>query len=249
MSENIDFTDYDSITDTLMFLNNEYTLQFVLQLSYKDKSGNRRFFHREATYGSRYPGVMLAHNIKREMKYFFKIQNIKDFIGYNLLFPNDVIMLLYVLEGEVLPWFFGKKSIFKIVKEKDKPDKLTRGEYKPAIYIQSERAYLRFDPIVYTDMNQMQSQGVRICLNSDAEFIDLSLDKFMQFYYILKNTDMYGTASSMASYVKTPPYGKNNWQQAGLGSGANMNDELPFMNNSNKSQNSNFLDNANKKKG
>jgi hypothetical protein len=48
----IDFTEYDRITDTLMWLADNITLNFTVGLSKKAKSGERAFYHYETRYGS-----------------------------------------------------------------------------------------------------------------------------------------------------------------------------------------------------
>ena len=65
----IQFTDYDRITDILMYLSNTITLNFNVVLSRKDKTGKRSFFHYETEYPSKYLGVNTGRGIKRNMNF------------------------------------------------------------------------------------------------------------------------------------------------------------------------------------
>lgn len=255
MENNIQFSDYDRIADTLMWLGSStYQLQFVLSMAHKDRGGNRRFFHTENTYGSRYPGVYDAHSIRREMNYYFCISDIKVFASGIILAPRDVFALLNIIETKIFPWYYGKNSVYKIIKDGDLDRLQIVGKYTPA-YFPKDDKFIRFEPIVYRLENNMYMQGTRMFINTDENFVDLTLDSFTGFYYILKNTDMYSAACNLATYVKTKPYGINNWQQAGLGSGGgniqdnyNSNQQRNIDSSSN-SKGNNFLSNARSKKG
>ena len=62
----IQFTDYDRITDILMYLSNNITLNFNVVLSRKDKTGKRSFFHYETEYPSKCLGVNTGRGIKKD---------------------------------------------------------------------------------------------------------------------------------------------------------------------------------------
>ena len=98
-------------------------------------------------------------------------------------------------------------------------------------------------------------------INSNDDYIDLNIDRFLEFYSCLNYQNMYLQSEAQCNYVKTAPYLANNLvvggglgsgggnnpvyneraaeKQYGLGSGGN--------NKNNKSKNNNFLDNAKKK--
>jgi hypothetical protein len=46
-------------------------------------------------------------------------------------------------------------------------------------------------------------------INNESCYVDYNIDKFFEFYYYIKNTDMYGAAQNMLQFVKTKPYGNN----------------------------------------
>lgn len=245
----IQFTDYDRITDTLMYLSGNISLKFTVALSNKTKDGARSFFHYETFYNSRYIGTNDARAIKRNIKFFFTLDNKNDMTNSFVIKPRDVYFILQLIENKIFPLYFGPKKIFSIVENK----LYITGKYTPIVYAQSEYRYISFEPIVQTYEDGTFKEGVRINLNNKYDFADVDIDKFIELYYILKNTDMYSAACNLINYVKLPPYGINVYQQAGLGGGGPIREEDDWSSSSienNTPQKSNqFFDNLQRKKG
>jgi hypothetical protein len=244
----IDFTDYDRITDILIYFSRTITLNFNVRLSMKDTNGYRQFFQYETEFTSKYNGVNIGRSVKRNMSYYFTIDDKEDFTNSLVLRPQDVTIILMLIEKRVIPWFIGNKRIFDFVED---GKRLTiKGKYSPVVYTQSELKGLFFEPIVFTYEDGTFKEGVRLTLNSNS-FADVDLDRFLGFYYTLKNTDMYSAACALVNYVKTPPYGINIYSNKGLGSGGNLDSEagtnFKQQNYGGKRTNS-FLDSANSNK-
>ena len=53
----MEFTDYNKITDILMYLNDKIRLSLVVKLNSKDKNNNERNFHSEYHYPNEYKGI------------------------------------------------------------------------------------------------------------------------------------------------------------------------------------------------
>lgn len=228
-----EYTDYDKITDTIMFFSSDISLKFSVVLSKNaskiDKT--RKHMHSECVYSSKYIGTDEAVSISRSMNtYYFLIDIRNDFLGSILLRPGDIEILKMLLDQKILPWFFGNNIAFQI-----KDNKLYLAEYgEPVMFTQSDYKYLGFTPIVITYEDGQSKQGIRVNVNNQDTFADLDIDQFMNFVNIIKCTDMYNAACSLVNYVKIPPYGLNQFKMAGgLGSASRMNN--------------NFLDNAKKK--
>lgn len=201
------FSDYSRISDTLMFLDKNIMLTFVTSLSKSKAGSNKQFFHSENKYNGQW-------SIKRQMSFYFCLSESKNFTNSIVLRPQDVALFLLSFEKQVLPWYVGNKRIFSIIDSK----LAIKGEYKDFLYTQSDYVYIKICPIVYTYEDGQSKEGARLYLNADDVYSDMDLDKLMGFYYLLKNTDMYTVASTMANYVKTPPYGVNVYNPSGLGS-------------------------------
>ena len=242
----IEFDDYDKITDLLLYLSDNITLSFTVNLSRKGKTGERIFFQYETESKSKYIGSNFNRAIKRSMTFYFSIDNKKNFDQGLILRPQDVYLLVTIIDKRVLQWFFGSKRIFSIIDNR----LVIKGNYEPINYTQTEYKYISFIPIVYTYDNNIYKEGVRIYINSQYEYADLDIDKFLGFFYILKNTDMYSVACSMVNYVKAPPHGLNIFSSVGLG-GGHIEDPWPTKNeykqDHGKPKSNTFLNNAKKK--
>ena len=212
MMRNDDFESYDRITDTLMYLNNDITLNFTVTFAKKNRVGGRQFYHYETEYeASKYSARV--RSIKRNMTYFFVIDNKQDFGNGFILRPMDVEMLNSIIETQILPWYFdANKRAFQMI-----DDRLVLGQYEPVIYAQSQTKYLRFDPVVYSYENGTFKEGIKIEVNKYG-VATLDIDRFMGFVNILK-TDMYCAAAELSTYTKCPPYGINPYRRSGLGGG------------------------------
>lgn len=243
----IQFTDYDRITDILFYLSPTITLNFNVILSRKNKTGERMFFQYETEYGSKYIGTNTGRAIKRNMSFYFTFDNKNDFGNGFILKPQDVVMLITIIDNQLLPLIIGERRIYKIIDG----NLVITGKYKPIDYIQSDYKYLRMEPIVCKYEDGTFKEGIRLTVNSEHEYADLDIDKFFGLYYLLKNTDMYSAACALTNYVKQPPYGTNIYAQRGLGGGAQIPEEdwnSDIQNNqTNKGQNNSFLDNVKRK--
>lgn len=247
----IDYTDYDRITDILMYLSNNITLNFTTVLSRKDRSGNRMFFQYETQYASKYIGSQYGRAIKRNMNFYYTLDNKNDFANGFIIKPSDVYIITELIKNQVLPWFFDhQKRIFSIIENR----LVITGKFEPVNYIQSDYKYISLVPIVYSFEDGTFKEGVRLYLNNQSEFADMDIDKFLGFYFLLLNTDMYSVACSMVNYVKMAPYGHNIYSMTGLGGGYvqdnwNESEEIGTGNNtkSTMKRDNNFLNNAKKK--
>lgn len=211
--ENIDFTEYDRITDTLMYLDDNICLNFTLALSRKNRNGDRSFYHFESIYGSdKYGGSL--RSIKRSMNFYFVLDVRPDFNAGIILRPQDVEILTRVIDSKVLPWYFGteQEAAFQIIS-----DNLILTDYQPVSFTQAglyDTKFITFEPVVLTEGN-LDCRGCRISL-STGYAAEITIDKFMGFYHLL-HSDMYSIAANMATYAKVPPYGINNHNMRGLG--------------------------------
>ncbi len=244
----IDYTEYDRITDTIMWLSESLTLNFTVGLSRKGKSGERIFYHYETRYGSDKYGSPLR-SIKRQMNFAFTIDCKEDFLAGMMLRPQDVELIVRLIEMRVLPWFLGdaKTNAYQV-----KDDKIILKSFEPVSYVQ-ESKWLSFEPAVYVDpYNEMETRGIKMELSTGPSCI-LPVDKFMGFLHILATTDMYAVACSMCTYVKSAPYGVNVFTNQGLGAtpgGRNNNVDQAWSDAKAKTTGfakNSFLDSANRK--
>ena len=244
------FLFYDRITDTIMYLSDSIMLEFIVVLGYKKKDNTKAFFHSEWEKISSYRLEDVSRTIRRRPKRFYYSLTVRDSFDASIaLKPEDVYILNKTIDDKVLPWFFGNTRIFDIIEDK----LIIKGEYKPYIYPQSEYKYLTIVPVVLDMGNGQYKEGVRMYLSSKNIFCDITIDTFLGFIFILKNTDMYNLCSSMMNYVKMAPYGINMGKATnGLGSNRLTGEESHYreidMNTGEsrdaKSRSNSFLDNS-----
>lgn len=234
------FIEYDRVTDKLVWLSPTMSLNFVVSLASRDKQGKRKSFYFETEYPSNYIGTKIGRGIKRNMTYYFVIET-QDFGNSLVLRPRDTYFLSCSIKESILPWFFGNKRIFKVTDDKLVIDK----KYNPFIYQPDEYRYLSLTPMsIETDSGF--KEGLRMECN--GEYCDLDIDKFMDLYYTISNTDMYGAAIELINFATTAPLGANIYKPIGLGGGRLPEEDWKYEDqnikkSSNKSGKNKFLDN------
>ena len=202
MINGIEYLDYDKISDDLCWLGNKCIVRMVVKLANKNKDGNRNHFHREYQYPSNYMDKRNVITIRRSFDYYISIDNLdsKDSI---LITVKDILLLRAQL-AQVFNWFYDKTFAIKnnkmIILEKKKPvivDGLMGGKY------------LMFEPIIYTDFDEVQSKGIRITLGNQNVFTDVSVNTFAGFMYLINSIDMYTAAQNLINYIGHPEFGTN----------------------------------------
>jgi hypothetical protein len=205
----IEFLDYDKISDVLMYFSSDVMLKFTVQLGKRDQENHRRFFHREVIYESKYSNVGPVVSIKRDMNFFYSIEDTKDYMNNVMITIQDVYLLRTLIEANIIPWFIGPKNIFST--NPDDGKLVITGKWSPQQFTLSDYRYLEFYPIVLLYEDGKTNYGVRMIVNGPNTYADMDLNRFLGFYTIIAQSDMYAIASSMANYVKTGPYGVNTY--------------------------------------
>ena len=231
------FTDFDKITDTILYLSNDVTLSICINLNSKTKDGKVKNFHTEYKY---YSDALNkdSYSIKRTVQPYFSINDLKDYRNSIMLKVNDVWMLKMLLDNKVMPWFVGNKRLFFF----DENNKLQiKGKYDIQEFRLNDYNFIAFAPIVIRFEDGMDKEGIRLFLNSKERFIDITVDLFISFYYFISNTDLYNAGANMINYVKTAPYNCGLYE---MGTGSANYEEYGDNNwnsSSNKRGNGNFF--------
>lgn len=210
------FLNYDKISDNLLWLGytedrESVTLKFCVNLVKQDLSGNERHFHSEYKYYSK-KFERNSQSITRSYDFYYTINASGDTYGC-MLKMSDVQILNMIFDNTIIPWFTGPTRIFNMIDDK----MVISGEFNEVTIPLSERTYLKFSPVVinYENTNSYK-EGVRLEINSQNTYVDITVDKFMDLVYILHNTDMVNLAATMINYVKIPPYNINSREGAGF---------------------------------
>lgn len=202
---NLNYYDYDKISDDVFYIGVKTVLRFNVSLSRKNTETMVRYpFHKEYRYPSQYSKDPLV-TIKRSFDYYLTLEKTDSSISI-MIRPNDMILLQSIL-ASVAQWFsdgtFGysaKSKELKIIK-KNKP------------LVISELAldkYIQFDPVVIVwEQTGQQNQGVRITLSDPNEYVDISIDRFYGLLYTINTFNMYQSAQNLLNYIQRPEYGYN----------------------------------------
>lgn len=210
--ENVEQFNYEKISDDLFFFGNGIVLRFNLDLGKKDQDGFKIPFHKEYNYNTnKYPNVKSLTTLRRSFDFYLTLENIKYVDGvkeYVQLRIQDMIYLRDTL-NLVYSWFMDikYKGLFKPVNGKLE---LIQG-YDLGINILDGLVmdkYIKFEPVI-TVYNQREEQGVRIYLNSDSNFVDISFERFLGFKYLIDSINLYESAQIMLNYIPQIPYGTN----------------------------------------
>lgn len=196
------FTDFDKITDTILYLSNDVTVSICLNLNTKSKDGKVKNFHSEYKYYSDNLGKD-SYSIKRTVQPYFSINDLKDFKNSIMLKVNDIWMLKMLLDNKVMPWFIGKTRLFFF----DENNKLQiKGKYDIQEFRLNDYNSIAFAPIVLRFEDGTDKEGIRLFINTKERFVDITVDVFISFYYLITHTDLYNAGANMLNYVKMAPY-------------------------------------------
>lgn len=196
------YSDFDKISDVILFFSNDLTLSICMQLNKKNKDNKISNFQQTFHYISKNLDKE-SYSIKRTMQAYFAINDLKDYKNGVMLKANDIVFLKMLIDNNILPWFIGNDRIFFL----DNQNKLQiRGKWDYQEFKINEYSFLAFAPIVIRYEDGTDKEGIRMLINSKNRFVDLTIDIFMAFYYYISNTDLYNAAANMANYVKMAPY-------------------------------------------
>lgn len=202
------YLDYDRISDVLLYLTTNITLKFNVKLSFADKFGHRKSFHRESVFESKFSNVKDGYNIKRDVSFYWSIDDASNFNNGIMITIKDIFFFKLFVENKILPWYIGKTCIYGTSPDDNKI--IIKGKFKPEQFVLSDYKYMEFIPIVLNyDNGRTTDYGIRIIINNPNNFIDINFNTFVAMYQLIAFTDPYAVASSMINYVKMPPYAQN----------------------------------------
>lgn len=201
----ISFLDYGRVSVILMMFDKSFRLSLVVNMTHKNQQGkithniNEYYYHNE-NYG------MNMISTKMFLDCWFQIDSTEKTGCYASIYPRDIFIVQKALTEMVLPWFFGDKRIFKL----DNNSRLVlKGKYTPVEIPFNNNIFLRFDPIILDYEDGTCKEGVRMTVSNNDCYSEFNINKFLEFYYIIMNTDIVSAALNMINYLKIEPYGIN----------------------------------------
>lgn len=187
------YQEYDKVSDTLMYLGSRFSVKFNVQLSTKDKYGNRKFFYSEYKYQSKYTDYGNVVSVKRNIKCFLSIEEVGNFQNNVLILRGDM-PLLRANVTTAAKWL-QDKAIFDI----NKGGQLAIMKDVSCRMQVGENAALMFEPVIIPLANGTSQQGIRVYISDIKNFVDVDARNFMEFYELIHNLDMYTAACAVIS--------------------------------------------------
>ena len=208
------YNDYDRISDKVMWLGLNTTLNFNVDLFYQRKDGytNDRVkenFHREFIYKMNPNDISYRVKIVRDFSYYFSIEyNTKELKERIAIGPENIYFVLFNLK-KVMQWFIGEDGINTVFSKKD--GKLFIPMHPETIKINlSFGTYIEFEPAIEL-INGYETIGVKVYLGNDGIFFFMSSDVLFSLFHMLSTCNMYALAQNMLNYIGRPEYGTNGY--------------------------------------
>lgn len=191
-----DFMKYERISDTLLWFNSDVCLKFNVSLAKKDKKGSRKFFYKEWIYDSKYADTGDVISIKREIRCYLTIDNIRQNSNGIMIERGDLPMLRTRV-SEAAGWLTSQ-DVFKYVGKENKLQIMS--DIACGMNL-GDRSALRFEPVVLTFMDSAQEPGIRMSIGDTQNFIDVKTTTWMEFYELLRTLDMYTAACAVIASI------------------------------------------------
>ena len=204
------FLDYARMSDVIYRLGKYANLKFSVDLMYDipgsdNENKVKRSFHQEYRYLSN-NNPKPVFSIQRRYNYYFTIDyNIDNNKGSVRIEAYNMVELLEKLR-QVSLWFTN--SDLEVFVEKDGNLIVYNNPGMIQVYGLPFDHHLGMSPIIL-DYNDNYIPGVRLYLNSESAYTDITVDMFMGLYYILKTYNMPLSAQTMLNYIQRPELGTN----------------------------------------
>lgn len=194
MEKVVSYLKYEKISDTMMYLGNSVSLKFNIKLAKKGVDGKRYHYHKEYMYPANYINADTLISVKRDFEYYISLESSKDKDFFCIITINDILLVRSIMK-QTSKWLDGSIETFAIKKNK----LVLLGKFNPISIPLSTGKSIGFQPIVITNVNDIQSQGIRMSI--DNNYIDISANVFMGFVYLITTIDMFSCAQTMLNYL------------------------------------------------
>lgn len=196
-----DLNNYDKMSDDMYRLGPNMVIRFNVLLNKNSEKYGKTNYHQEYEYVSSQTRTPVRM-IRRSFDYYITVENERSTEIIQKDFANVRVqhMLKFIRFLEMGMRWFSSEEFNDIYQIKDAQLVLVKHPKKLTIDLDMNKQ-ISIEPIVHSDRLRNQSQGVRISLNSDLNYCDLSLDKYAGLYYLMKSVDMYNIACTMVNYL------------------------------------------------
>lgn len=207
----ITHNDYEKLVDDIYFLGNNTILRMNVILGKKLDDGRRYFYHSEFMYSTnKYIDTNRLITMRRSFEYYLTIENIKNTSDREkesiMIRVQDMLHMRHMLD-KAYKWFTSDqfRDLFAYSKSKlvilGKIDPIIISGLPAGKKITIEPTVVQYDSSYY--------EGVRIYLNNNNNYIDMTVDRFMGLIYLINTIDLYQSAQLLLNYHGRPELGEH----------------------------------------
>lgn len=195
-------TDYKKITNDLLWLDNKFRLRFIVEMYYKDRDKNSKYYVSEFNPDSK------SSYIYMDLKYHLNIESVvkDEFSGNKVEFRisnSNMYQFIIALES-ASQWLTNSQYANLFAKMSNGYIKCMM-DVQPIIISDIFKHKLSLQPGVYNDDSRNDSGIIMYIDDSDSIFINSSL--FMNFKYFIDHFNMYQSALQIVTWLGKPTDG------------------------------------------
>lgn len=198
---------YEKISDDLCHLGYGFKLKFNVILGNKSQNNTKIPFHNEYKYSSnKYVNQNNLITIKRKFDYYLSIESSYNDVNTFIMIRQQDMIYFKINLHKVYIWFMS--SEYNNMYAFDKGKLVLARKVEP-VYIKGlcSDNFIIIEPTVLT-YNSIDIEGITFIL-SDITSFNMTIDKFMELYYIIDNFNMYLSAQLLINYMSSPIIGEN----------------------------------------
>ena len=190
----------DKVQDVLMYLG-DYVVKFCVPLSYA--AGNnreRRYFHSQYEYQSKYSDYGNVYTIRRNIMYsYLLIENKDSFDNSIVIYRNDMYSVRRITL-DMVNWMHDNKELNMLYGVKD--GQLYLKEDREVHCTLSSGKVLTYRPTIVDDPVDRFAPGVRVLIDDSRNLgTSVNIFDFMNWYELLRTIDFYGVASGILNSI------------------------------------------------
>lgn len=225
---------YDKLTDDLLYLGSNMILRFNVSLSNKSDKFGRNHYHKEFSYYNKDSRQNFI-TLRRSFDYYLSIESVRvdEENPIKIFMQIGIYNILYVRQflNDIEKWYSDPKY-FNLYGSKNGDLVLTKVPSRIGIDLPPQGNYLLAEPMVYIDKFNNTDIGLRLYISSETRYVEMPLDKFRAMNYLIQTIDMYTSACLLINYLERPEYGTNLTNYAMYGDD-NPEDQIPNQPNTN----------------
>lgn len=205
----IGWKNYAKISDEIFASNNislKMNVNLIKEIPVQDGTKRRKLFHLEFGYKDKEGSDL--YSIHRSFDYYLSIENTaklsdgyKEFIRIGIT-EIDNFRLEF---SKVFRWLHDENLFIT-----DANGRLYINKDIKPIFIGGlppKNKFIAFEPAVGDIDNPFKA--IKIVLNSQSNVILMPINKFMGFYHVIMNINLYNAAQNIVNYFGRPAYGSN----------------------------------------